>query len=75
MRLFGASLAKSIPGNGFRTVASGTQNGFVESKNNSSQPALRKNSKSPLGKAKAETGQMTGQPTVASGAENVFVVL
>jgi hypothetical protein len=74
MRLSGASLPKSIPGNGFRPVASGVQNGFVESKNNSSQPALCENSKAPLGKAKAKTGQMTGQPTV-SEAENVFVVL
>jgi hypothetical protein len=54
MRLSGASLARSIPGNGFRTVALGIQNGFVESRNNSSRPALRENSKAPLEKAEAE---------------------
>jgi hypothetical protein len=53
MRLSGASFARSIPGNGFRTVALGIQNGFVESRNNSSRPALRaKIQKHPLGKRK-----------------------
>jgi hypothetical protein len=40
MRLSSASLAQLISGTGFRTVAPGVQNGFVESKNNSSPPAL-----------------------------------
>jgi hypothetical protein len=41
MRLSGASLRQAIPGNGFRTVASGAQKGFVEDRNNSSQRAPR----------------------------------
>jgi hypothetical protein len=41
MRLSGASLRQPIPGNGFRTVASGAQKGFVEDRNNSSQRAPR----------------------------------
>jgi hypothetical protein len=41
MRRSGASLAQSVPSKGFRTVASGTQNGFVGGRNNSSQRALR----------------------------------
>jgi len=41
MRLSGASLRQAIPGNGFRTVASGTKKGFVEDRNNSSQRAPR----------------------------------
>jgi hypothetical protein len=36
MRLSGASLVQSLPNNDFRTVASGAQHGFVESRNNSS---------------------------------------
>jgi hypothetical protein len=36
MRLSGASLAQSLPGKDFRTVASGARYGFVESRNNSS---------------------------------------
>ena len=42
MRLSGASLLQSLPNNDFRTVASGAQHGFVESRNNSSwqSPAI-----------------------------------
>jgi hypothetical protein len=42
MRLSGASLAQSLPGKDFRTVASGARYGFVESRNNSSwlRPAI-----------------------------------
>jgi hypothetical protein len=36
MRLSGASLPQSLPGNDFKTVASAAQHGFVESRNNSS---------------------------------------
>jgi hypothetical protein len=34
-------LRQPLPGNGFRTVASGAQKGFVEGRINSSQRALR----------------------------------
>jgi hypothetical protein len=40
MRLSGASLVQSLPSNDFKTVASGAQHGFVESRNNSSWQRL-----------------------------------
>jgi hypothetical protein len=41
VRLSGTSLRQPVAGNGFRTVALGPKIGFVESRINSSQRALR----------------------------------
>jgi|BarGraIncu00222A_1022003.scaffolds.fasta_scaffold126172_1 hypothetical protein len=69
MRLSGALLAQSIPSNGFRTVASGSQNGFVES--TIIHHSLRLSSAS---RACAKIGSSTSSADVLGGFELVVIL-